>query len=95
MVWCTTTNQGTPCDHFNSRQSIVRDLDAAEPDIFLNENRAAEIINVNPRTLRQWRLRGGGPKFIRISSRCVRYRYRGLIAWAEALLSASTSESAQ
>ncbi len=63
-----------------------------DADIFLNEARAAELLSVNPRTLQQWRLRGTGPKFVRISTRCVRYRYRDLMAWADRLLRSSTSE---
>lgn len=61
-------------------------------DLLINETRAAEFLSVNPRTLQQWRLRGTGPKFVRISSRCVRYRYRDLIAWADGLLRSSTSD---
>jgi hypothetical protein len=61
-------------------------------DIFLNEARAAELLSLNPRTLQQWRLKGEGPRFVRISTRCVRYRYRDLMAWADRLLRSSTSE---
>jgi|SRR6185437_613283 len=43
------------------------------------------------RALQNWRLRGGGPKFIKVSSRSIRYRRRDLIAWAEARLRASSS----
>lgn len=56
------------------------------PDVLINETRAAELLSVNPRTMQQWRLRGVGPPFVRISSRCVRYRYRDLQAWIEKLL---------
>ena len=70
-------------------QSSSEDVDA---DIFLTEAQAADLININPRTLQQWRLRGAGPKFVRISSRCVRYRYRDVTDWAVRLLHSSTSE---
>ena len=63
-----------------------------EPDLYLTEARAGEILGVNPRTLQQWRLRGGGPRYVRISSRCVRYRYRDLTQWMEDRLRSSTSE---
>ena len=75
--------------------SASRDTHDVDPDVFLNESRAAELISVNPRTLQQWRLRGTGPKFVRISSRCVRYRYRDLMAWAEDRLRSSTSEGSR
>jgi hypothetical protein len=70
-------------------QASSEDVDA---DIFLTEAQAADLININPRTLQQWRLRGAGPKFVRISSRCVRYRYCDVTDWAVGLLRSSTSE---
>jgi|GEM_PF-5584729 predicted DNA-binding transcriptional regulator AlpA len=39
----------------------------------LNEKQVGEKIGVSQRTLQQWRLCGRGPKFARISGRCVRY----------------------
>ena len=62
------------------------------PDALIDEHRAAEFLSLNHRTLQQWRLRGTGPPFIRISSRCVRYRYRDLYAWVEERVRTSTSE---
>jgi predicted DNA-binding transcriptional regulator AlpA len=48
----------------------------------LSPNQAAEILGIQPRTLDFWRQRGGvGPKFIRYSARCVRYRLSDLQAW--------------
>ena len=52
-----------------------------EPDLYLSEVRVAELFGVSPRTLQQWRLRGGGPPFVQISSRCVRYPRHGLDLW--------------
>jgi hypothetical protein len=68
-------------------------LEYVDADIFLSEARAAELLSINPRTLQQWRLRGTGPKFVRISSRCIRYRYRDLMVWADRLLRSSTSDA--
>ena len=64
-----------------------------EPDLYITEARAAEILSVNPRTLQQWRLRGGGPKYVRISTRCVRYRVGDLTRWMDERLRSSTSEA--
>ena len=48
----------------------------------LSQNEAAEFLRIQPRTLEAWRARGGvGPKFIRYSARCVRYRLGDLQAW--------------
>lgn len=58
----------------------------------LTEREAARILTVSPDALRNWRLRGGGPKFVRVSSRCVRYRLADLIAWTDARVRSSTSD---
>ncbi|HET7321428.1 MAG TPA: helix-turn-helix domain-containing protein [Longimicrobiaceae bacterium] len=60
--------------------------------LLLNENEAAKMLGFKPRTLQEWRLRGGGPAFVRVSSRCVRYRPEDLEAWAEARVRTSTSD---
>lgn len=62
-------------------------------DRLIAEQEAAGFIGYSVRALQGWRLRGGGPKFIRVSSRSIRYRRRDLIEWAEAHLKSSTSEN--
>jgi len=44
----------------------------------LNEKQAAEYLGVTPRYLQYKRLNGGGPPFIRLSHRCVRYQRQAL-----------------
>src|SRR5262245_48815390 len=63
-----------------------------DPDALLPEVQSAELLGVTPRALQSWRQRGGGPEFVRISSRCIRYRRRDLISWTEARLRSSTSD---
>jgi hypothetical protein len=63
-------------------------------DCLINEDRAAQFVGYTVRALQNWRVRGGGPKFVKVSSRSVRYRRRDLIIWAETHLRSSTSESA-
>jgi hypothetical protein len=77
---------------YSTRRAAQESSEEVEADVFLDEGRAAEVLSVNSRTLAQWRLRGTGPKFVRISSRCIRYRYRDLMTWADRLLRSSTSE---
>jgi len=62
------------------------------PDTLLNEKQAARFLNFTPRCLQAWRQRGGGPKYVRISSRAVRYRRQDLDSWIEERLKSSTSE---
>ena len=59
----------------------------------LDETQAAVLLGVSPRALQAWRQRGGGPRFVRISSRCIRYRRRDLLMWSEERLARSTSDS--
>jgi hypothetical protein len=62
-------------------------------DQLVNEKVAAAYLGYTIRALQNWRLRGGGPKFIKVSARSIRYRRRDLIAWADALTVSSTSEA--
>ena len=71
--------------------NLARDPDYL--DRLINENGAANFLGYTIRALQGWRVKGGGPKFIRVSARSIRYRRRDLIEWAEARLKTSTSEA--
>jgi helix-turn-helix protein len=74
--------------------ALIDTVNHPERDYFdrlIPEDDAAEFIGYTPRALQNWRLRGGGPKFVRVSARSIRYRRRDLIAWAEGRLCDSTS----
>ena len=58
----------------------------------LKEEDAAEFLGVSVRTLQGWRFKGGGPKFIKISHRAIRYRRKDLIEWIEGKVRTSTSD---
>ncbi|MDP6842657.1 MAG: helix-turn-helix domain-containing protein [Rhodospirillales bacterium] len=58
----------------------------------IDEKEAANFIGLVDRTLQQFRQKGDGPKFVRISSRCIRYRRIDLRAWAEDRLRTSTAD---
>ena len=58
----------------------------------IDEKGAADFLGVSPRTLQLWRQRGGGPQFIRLSIRCVRYRRSDLRDWADARVANSTAQ---
>lgn len=59
----------------------------------LREREAAEYLGFSPRSLQNWRLRGGGPRYIKISPRAVRYREEDLLAWLAPCVRTSTSAS--
>jgi hypothetical protein len=58
----------------------------------LTEKDAAEVLNVSPRTLQQWRVKGGGPPFQKLGATAVRYDPDALAAWLSAQTRTSTSK---
>jgi hypothetical protein len=78
--------------HGATSRTISQPHDPDHLDKLIPEREAAEFIGYTPRALQNWRCRGGGPKYIAISSRSIRYRRRDLIAWAEGRLRANSSE---
>ena len=69
------------------------ELDPSHLDRLIDEFAAAEFVGYWVRALRNWRVRGGGPRYIKVSARSIRYRRRDLIAWADARLCNSTSDT--
>jgi len=63
----------------------------------LNTIQAAKVLGRQPQTLRLWRLRGGGPRYLRLGNGVharVAYRPSDLDAWLKARTFFSTSEEA-
>jgi predicted DNA-binding transcriptional regulator AlpA len=51
-------------------------------DTFLREKDLAALLAVSVATLRAWRLRGKGPRYVKIGS-AVRYRQEDINAWLD------------
>jgi len=62
-------------------------------ETLLTEQQAATLLNVNPRTLQKWRVQGGGPRFVRMSRRCIRYWPKDIREWVQNRIKSSTSET--
>ena len=62
------------------------------PKILLDEREAANSYGLTPRCFQAWRARGGGPPFVKVSSRCIRYRVSDLEEWAQNRLRMSTAD---
>ena len=60
----------------------------------INEAAAAAFLGLTIRKMQKDRQTGNGPQYIRISSRCIRYRRIDLRAHAEAQICTSTAEAA-
>jgi hypothetical protein len=65
---------------------------SSDPDAALSENQAADFLGASVRTLQAWRVRGGGPRYLKIG-RSVRYQRRELMAFQKAHTVGLTSES--
>lgn len=63
-----------------------------DPEALLTETQASLLSGLSIRWYQKKRQVGGGPKFVRISSRCVRYRRKDLLAYFEERLATSTSD---
>lgn len=61
-------------------------------DTLIDEKEAASMVCYSVRALQNWRHRGGGPAFVKVSARSVRYRRRDILAWIEARTVANTSQ---
>ena len=66
--------------------------DHADLEQLVRQEEAAALLCVTPRCMEGWRHRGGGPKFVRVSGRCIRYRISDLDRWIEERVRASTAD---
>ena len=64
--------------------------DSASP--LVNTPWAANFLDVRASTMSQWRWKGGGPPFVRLSARAIRYRLADLEEFVADRVVASTSE---
>ncbi|MGB3687796.1 MAG: helix-turn-helix domain-containing protein [Jannaschia helgolandensis] len=59
----------------------------------VDEREAASILCYSVRALQNWRHRGGGPDFVKVSSRSIRYRRADLDKWNAARTVSNTSQT--
>ncbi len=64
----------------------------AHPDGLLFTVEVGFLTGLSPRSIEALRLRGGGPVFIQVTPKAVRYRRRDLDAWLDARVRKSTSD---
>ena len=58
----------------------------------IDEKAAGEFLDLTDRFLQEKRSKGGGPRYIHLSSRCIRYRRIDLKQWADEHVRTSTSD---
>ena len=71
-----STSLDVPNNEFGHVRALV------PVDALLCTMNAARVLAVSPRTLEDWRLRGGGPIFRKLGRRTVRYALRDLESFA-------------
>ncbi len=63
-----------------------------EEDPLNTTKEAARQLNVQDATLEAWRCRGGGPEYVRLSARAIRYRQSALDKFIAERVRTSTSQ---
>jgi hypothetical protein len=82
----------------NTRQIIPTERDIASLEneywhALIDEDVGGEFLGLSTRTMQGMRQRGGGPNFIALSARCVRYRRIDLVTWCDQHLRRSTADT--
>ena len=62
------------------------------PDQLMTEKEAAGILCYSQRALQNWRVRGGGPEYVKVNGNSVRYQMRDLMAWIDARKQKNTAQ---
>lgn len=89
-------NSTLPTESKIFSKELGRDIPIpADLDALMNEEQAAAYQNVTRRAMQNWRLNGKGPRYVKLSERCIRYKKRWLIEHAEKNLRKSTSDQGQ
>jgi len=62
------------------------------PDQLMTEKQAACFLCYSQRALQNWRVRGGGPEYVKVNGNSVRYQIRDLTTWIDARKQKHTSQ---
>ena len=68
--------------HPTTSQTLGEKKQPRTTDEFLTDEELAQLLGVTTRTTLRWRRDGGGPPYVRVGLRHVRYRRRDVDAWA-------------
>jgi hypothetical protein len=79
----------------NTENKNMKTNQNAEIFQLLNTSDAAKRLGVSNRTLEGWRISGCGPRFLKISDRCVRYSLSELMAFTESISVSNTIQARQ
>lgn len=86
-------NSITPHLHLNAHSNNeVNMTNAIQTSQLVDEREAASILCYSVRALQNWRHRGGGPDFVKVSARSIRYRRADLEKWIADRTVSNTSQ---
>jgi len=79
----TTSRGPKPGTHHIDRRAdaLLAANDDGGPDDLLSTKDLAAWLGLNPQTVKLWRLRGTGPKFVKLGAQRVRYRRGDVLSW--------------
>lgn len=80
--------------HLQQEGAVSPATKVSNPDQFLDEEGAADLLGLSRSYLSKLRVAGGGPLFSKYGARAVRYRVGDLLTWAASKSARSTSELA-
>lgn len=61
-------------------------------DTLIDDKFIGQFTGTSPRTWQARRVRGDGPPYVRLSARCIRYRWGDVRRWMAGKLATSTSQ---
>jgi len=71
---------------------MMTDAPTYHPDQLMTEKEAAGILCYSQRALQNWRVRGGGPDYVKVNGNSVRYQMRDLTKWIDDRKRGNTSQ---
>ena len=72
-------------------ENDASDGSACRLEALLTEKDVAAMLSLEPATLRNWRVKGEGPPFVRLSRRAIRYSRADVSEWLASRTRRSTS----
>ncbi len=92
LHWVRRRALGGPIGAVFHGMSTAKTCGECAVEQMIDETATAKLLGVSKRTLQGWRWRGGGPPFLRIGMRAIRYDPCALRAWIEEQRRTSTSD---
>jgi hypothetical protein len=70
---------------------LERESPPERHDALIDDKRLGRLLGLSPSYLRQLRVKGGGPPFVRLAAKAIRYRIGDALDWAAARGANSTT----